>query len=377
MVLSRSASSSRRVRDFLEEQTKVAGLSAQLPPIRHIARELNISTATVHHVFRDLQREGKIQTAVGRGTFWTETAATKGRRYCFGMSVAQLEYASSPLAMRIFDAIFRASTTLEQRIVLQPLATSPVNLQEWEKQLLLHRDEVDGLIMMPFPRTTTESFRKSTEAFESLGKPVIAINPFEPHITQNFVSADLLGASQRIGRAFGRAGRRRVLLVLHTSLQSSPTFAPRLMGLQLGMSEAGAHPTETVRVTFARNVTEEAGYEIMQRELDQPPDAIYCMGDFLALGAITALREAGLCVPEDVSVIGGTGLDFPGKQPFKLTQFCHPVDAMAENILRMLVERVENDGRDLPGRYIPASFRLGDTTEEAENRILGESLDPK
>jgi len=54
-------------------------------------------------------------------------------------------------------------------------------------------------------------------------------------------------------------------------------------------------------------------------ELPDLPTAIVCHSDVLAVGVVTALREAGLNVPNDVSVTGFDGLDFPLLAPLVLT----------------------------------------------------------
>lgn len=94
------------------------------------------------------------------------------------------------------------------------------------------------------------------------------------------------------------------------------------------------------------------------------------------MGAITALREAGLRVPEDTSVIGGTGLRFPGEESLNLTQFCHPCDEIGEigeALIAMALERIQKKCQDILGIYVPPTFRLRDTTRPEENLLLARS----
>ncbi|HBN2443111.1 TPA: substrate-binding domain-containing protein, partial [Escherichia coli] len=64
--------------------------------------------------------------------------------------------------------------------------------------------------------------------------------------------------------------------------------------------------------------TFEAGSKAMQQLLDlpQPPTAVFCHSDVMALGALSQAKRQGLKVPEDLSIIGFDNID--------LTQFCDP-----------------------------------------------------
>ncbi|MBV9302714.1 MAG: LacI family DNA-binding transcriptional regulator [Acidobacteriaceae bacterium] len=95
-------------------------------------------------------------------------------------------------------------------------------------------------------------------------------------------------------------------------------FAP-LHERRQGLIEAFAKlsPTTEVR-TFAGNDNLEGGWQVV-REIAASgfkPTAIVCVNDFMAVGALRALREQGISVPEEVSV---TGVD-----NIKLSEFCHP-----------------------------------------------------
>src|SRR5690625_6421713 len=64
--------------------------------------------------------------------------------------------------------------------------------------------------------------------------------------------------------------------------------------------------------------TEEAGYEAILhfREIGEFPDAIFCINDTQAIGALHAIRELGMMVPDDVALMGYDNI--------KLTRFLDP-----------------------------------------------------
>lgn len=71
--------------------------------------------------------------------------------------------------------------------------------------------------------------------------------------------------------------------------------------------------------------------------------ALFAMSDVMAIGAIRALRDAGLQVPEDVSVIGLDGLTIGEYTTPRLSTVAQPVDSLAEESLRLLQQSMQPD----------------------------------
>lgn len=101
----------------------------------------------------------------------------------------------------------------------------------------------------------------------------------------------------------------------------------------------------------------EDGYACMQRMLcgGSRPTAVFAMSDVQAIGAVRALKEAGLRVPEDVSVCGFDGLNISRYMLPRLTTICQSAQALAEQSARLLMEQIEH--RRAP-RHETVPFRL-------------------
>jgi DNA-binding LacI/PurR family transcriptional regulator len=70
---------------------------------------------------------------------------------------------------------------------------------------------------------------------------------------------------------------------------------------------------------------------------DSPPDALFCVNDLVALGAMDALRiELGLQVPTDVMIAGYDNIEAAGWSAYQLTTFDQRIDAMASSAVAML-----------------------------------------
>jgi LacI family transcriptional regulator len=103
----------------------------------------------------------------------------------------------------------------------------------------------------------------------------------------------------------------------------------RLLGYRRALEEAGL-PVDYRIVRIANDWSQHSGYrqahELMSRA--RPPDALLCANDELAAGAVLGLLEAGVRVPDDVSVVGFENLPFAEHLPVPLTTVALPLHEM-------------------------------------------------
>lgn len=90
------------------------------------------------------------------------------------------------------------------------------------------------------------------------------------------------------------------------------------------------------------NFTEESGYLGMKKLLSGNPDAIFAASDQIALGAIRAIKEAGLKIPDDIAIIGFDDFPLPIPTDSLLTTIRQPIGDFGSEALRMLLDIVEN-----------------------------------
>ncbi len=116
---------------------------------------------------------------------------------------------------------------------------------------------------------------------------------------------------------------------------------------------------ETARFSFAQ------GYRAAQRLLERGRNftAIFAMADIMAIGAIRALRDAGLRVPEDVSVMGFDGLIIGQYTVPTLSTVRQSVEELAQYSIRLLLENI---GSTQEGRYetVPVAVELRESTRK-------------
>jgi LacI family transcriptional regulator len=115
----------------------------------------------------------------------------------------------------------------------------------------------------------------------------------------------------------------------------------RLNGFVEGLAICGKalHPSMHIDGDFS----ERSGYEAMRRLIAEKPDAVFAASDTMAIGALRALREAHLRVPEDVALVGFDGLPASERSTPSLTTVRQPITqtgVRAVQVLGDLVNRV-------------------------------------
>lgn len=386
MSLTCNPSPSERVRLFLDEQAarNLSEASVRLPPVRQIASHLKVSTATVHHVYKEMIREGRIQTGVGRGTFLVNpllgSVSQEGRRLRIAITtqtVFQEQEENYAWSHTLVNTILKVLTRSPGRITVQPMGDPDCTPEEVFQQLLDEREHVDGLIfgfqsrLLPFKD-------RLEAAYAAAGKPIVYIHVQDLFYTStNSVLSNFFHPSQVLGEVLYQAGRRRIVYLCPRRIDRAVSHQQRLFGLQLGVTAAGGGDEHFPPYWSTADCCIEDGYQAVRKQLaqsKQAPDAIFCAGDYLALGALRAVEEAGLSCPKDVSIIGSAGINLAGTIRPEMTRMRQRFDEVAERVVRMLIQRIESKGASLPGESPSIDWHFGDTTTVEENRLLQERL---
>jgi DNA-binding LacI/PurR family transcriptional regulator len=98
------------------------------------------------------------------------------------------------------------------------------------------------------------------------------------------------------------------------------------------------------------NFRYESGRDAMRRllALNQPPDAVFSANDMMALGAMSAIRDAGARVPEDIALVGFDNVPITALMQPPLTTMAMPMSQFGESAARLLEEQLARGGRHSP-----------------------------
>lgn len=120
------------------------------------------------------------------------------------------------------------------------------------------------------------------------------------------------------------------------------TCHERLQGFRKALDEAGLlyNPDWVVEADFECDSTVEAANKLVA--LEDRPTAVFCFNDIMALAAISTFRQAGLDVPNDISVIGYDNIDLAGFFSPPLTTIHQPKNRLGKTAIKLLMERLAN-----------------------------------
>ena len=147
----------------------------------------------------------------------------------------------------------------------------------------------------------------------------------------------------------------RDLLVLGGHRTLSDTSRDRYEGCVAALARSGMTFDEQRYYTCRYSYRE--GYETMTKALYDgiPCTAVFAMADVIAIGAIRAIREAGLLVPEDISVIGYDGLSIGDFLLPKLSTISQPKEELAREAAAILLQAIEDGG---PAQHVIVPYSL-------------------
>ncbi|GAA1661124.1 LacI family DNA-binding transcriptional regulator [Fodinicola feengrottensis] len=124
------------------------------------------------------------------------------------------------------------------------------------------------------------------------------------------VMIDNLGAGQVATGHLVAAGRRRIALIGPAYEPRSRRQAPRVAGYRRALKAAGL-TIEKDYIEHGALHDREAGALAMERllALPKPPDAVFCLSDLLAIGAMRTIHRSGRRIPDDIAVLGFDDVD--------------------------------------------------------------------
>jgi LacI family transcriptional regulator, repressor for deo operon, udp, cdd, tsx, nupC, and nupG len=238
------------------------------------------------------------------------------------------------------------------------------------------RKRVDGLLVVELPLSEREQ-----HTLAGAGTPVATVG-LAPSIFPG-VTIDNVAAGVAATRHLVNLGHEEIGLI--ANLPDDPLHFPapieRRRGYRAALADGGLHPRPELDVPG--NFSLQGGAEAMAQLLAvrTPPTAVVAESDEMAIGALKTVRDAGLRVPEDVSVIGIDDHDmahFVG-----LTTVAQPVVQQGEVAAELLLRELAGDGGraggDGPPRVVlPTKLVVRSTTgpPRRRRRSRGRALKP-
>ena len=198
---------------------------------------------------------------------------------------------------------------------------------------MLRQYSVDGVIVAS--STLPSSF---AQAFRTANLPVVhAFGRHAPAPAVHVVGIDNMACGEMAAQTLIHRGYARVGFL--GGPESATSTQDRAAGFLRGLA---LRPDIPVSLSYATDYTFDAGRAEMQRLLAGPPaQAYFCGDDLLAVGALSAIQDAGLSVPGDIGLIGLNDMEMSRWQNIGLTTIRQPVARIIDAAIDLVVATIE------------------------------------
>lgn len=301
--------------------------------LHDVAREAGVSKSTVSRMLderlptSDSPKARHVRNVAQRLGYVRDLSAANLRRGSTG-TIGVIVPRLTDTVMAMFYEAVSAAAAQQTRFAI--VATTDDNPDASRKAAdALIRRGVDGLIL-------TTAREGDDLADELRGRGV----PFVFALRHNGKTAASVGDDQLGGYLATRhlidLGHKRIGIIAGPDFASSSLG--RLAGYRQALEEAGIAeaPELIMPSTFSIESGEIAARALLN--LADPPTAIFAINDNTAIGSMSAIAQAGLSVPHDISLVGYNDIPIVSRLPVPLTSVRIPFDHVAEVALQLLFD---------------------------------------
>lgn len=209
--------------------------------------------------------------------------------------------------------------------------------QELSNINMLIRSGVDGIALSLSRETANYAH---IQKLKQKGIPVVLFNRVVQDIELSTVRVDDYGGAEKLMQHLISQGNKRIAYIggpsnLMLSQNRQAAYRDVLSAYQLPIED---------NLLIESNFTIESGRDCCQRLLQSKVsfDALFCVCDAVAYGAIQVLKEAGLHIPGDVAVAGFTNEIFSEQTSPRLTTVSQPIHQIGQTTAHILIEHINH-----------------------------------
>jgi LacI family transcriptional regulator len=244
--------------------------------------------------------------------------------------------------------------------------------QEHYLQMLLRR-RIDGILLVP----ACSDDPKPVQIIQKQGIPVVLLDRQIPDVQVDIVRADSESGAYQLTQHLLSRGYRQIALL--TGRQTVSTAVDRANGYLRALADAGL-PDSAAKLYWGE-FTQDSGFDMANQALSAAPQptALFAANNFIALGALQALHEQGLHVPDDIALV--TLDDSPPNFPIALqkdldpflTVVNQPAREMGQQAAQLLLDRLK-DAIDAEYRHIVLPTKMIIRASRGQGPFSGQGI---
>jgi LacI family transcriptional regulator len=318
----------------LDDIAKLAGVSRSTVS-RVVNNHPNVSESARKRVLQIIQSTDFHPNAAAR-------ALASHRSSMIGLVLPRSvsSFFSDPYFPRLTQGIAQASNQYDYTLGLFLIGTKEDEENIYPR--ISRKGLMDGLVV----QSGEYGDQLITRLLNSNLPVVVAGRPF--HTTNaSYIDIDNVEAARKGVNHLIQIGHKRIGTI--TGPLVSAAGIDRKEGYLRALIESGLEVEQDLIANG--DFTEAGGYTAMQQLLAARPDAVFAASDLMAVGAMRAAREAGLCIPQDIAFVGFDDLPPSIQLEPQLTTIHPPVFHVGVKAVEILIDLIEN-GIHPPRRVI-------------------------
>lgn len=320
-----------------------------MPTIREVASRAGVSPTTVSHVinntrFVSADARQRVLDAMAELNYRPNVLARSLRRGETRTLGLILPDSANPFFAEIARAIEDTAFRNGYNVILGNSENELTKEQVYVDVLV--NKQVDGLIFV-----ATGDHSPSLEQLVNDGLPVVVVDRRLSDLEVDTVLTDNLQGGLTATRYLLDLGHRRIACI--TGPSNLTPSAERVIGYRQALEERSLPVDETL--IRKGDFHPHSGYLAVSQLLhtEPRPTAFFICNDMMAIGALRALAEARLQVPQDCSLLGFDDIELASYVTPPLTTIRQDKNAMAEAAVQLLLERIAEPSLPARTRILP------------------------
>ena len=332
--------------------------------IEDVARAAGVSVATVSRVLNEQggvlpQTQQKVKEAVEALSYEPNLLARNLRKNESRIILILAPNFSNPYYSNVLAGICDVSRNLGYSTLIYNTYDSNA-LDETLVTSLFQKNRADGMITLAVNRDDMWLSRY-------MGKyPLVQCSEYVEDAQLPHISVDNRRAAKESVSFLIAQGHRRIGIV--TSANRYLSSMNRLRGYLDAIEEAGIRRDESLIAYASADYSFASGKQAARDllSLPEPPSAIFCVSDILALGVIASAGKLGLQVPWDLSVIGFDDVDYTTMFHPYLSTVAVPCYELGRRSMLMLYDHIQQKPGASMEEYLPHQIMHRETAAQAK-----------
>jgi LacI family transcriptional regulator len=329
--------------------------------IREVAQHAQVSVTTVSHVingtrFVSEEAKARVQAAIAALHYVPSAVARSlksSRTHTVGMMIPNN---SNPYFAEIIRGIEDTCFAAGFNVILCNSDDDPHKQAAYVR--VLSEKQVDGLIVL-----SSGGDPELLDTLRGASMPQVVVDREIDDLAADLVEVDHEGGARLAVEHLVGLGHARIACIAGP-LALSPA-RQRVQGWRSALQAAGLACDDALVADGA--FTAAGGFAAMRALLAHRPSAVFASNDLMAIGAICAAAEAGLRVPQDLSMIGFDDIALAAYSNPPLTTIAQPKHQTGELAAQLLMQRIAQPGRPLQREILRPSLVLRRSASRPES----------